>query len=230
VVPGEDGDDEKPEAQPPNNAKPTPPWRKGDVAAAGDFSEEMAVIRRILATSAYVLEFPGVQVVRCRADKALPTTWVRYSLGTSIEPRIQEHAKWAKVADGTDDDRQTWQPFTKPKTTYPGTDGFAAQSILGSRCFNVGKTVTSGLAGVWHARLETARRYGIPSVWACCSQPCLVVFELRVTRQTRLRKVGYCTQAGRWPGCFEVTAILLARFTGDLKKSFGAGYCVPKPT
>ena len=161
VVPGEDSDDVLGAAQ----EEPV------DVAAADDFSEEMAVIRRILATSAYVLKFLGVQVVRCRADKALPTTWVRYSLGSFIGPRIWEHAARAKTAD---DDGQTWQPFTKPKTTYHGTDRFAALSILRSRRFNVGTTMTSGLAGVWHAHLETARTYGIPSVWTRCSQPCSV--------------------------------------------------------
>ena len=48
VVPGEDSDDVLGAAQ----EEPV------DVTAAGDFSEEMAVIRRILATSAHVLKFP----------------------------------------------------------------------------------------------------------------------------------------------------------------------------
>ena len=99
-------------------------------------------------------------------------------------------------------------PDGTPLTSFHGTYGSFAVRILQDRVFRMGTVTTGGWCGVWHGHMQYACKYALPYIWPECHGRTMTIFELQVTALSS-RAVGrYCT---RFPGCFQVVALLLGR-------------------
>ena len=103
----------------------------------------------------------------------------------------------------------------KPSLSYHGSYGSYALNMLTERRLRLGTERTRGRSGIWHGPARTAVKYAWPTIWPNCSQATMTMFELRVSARTTHAKNVFVSQKD---GTYEVTAILLARYKGDLRE------------
>ena len=117
-----------------------------------------------------------------------------------IEPRLCRGAKgvWENAV----------KPDGTPLTSFHGTYGSFAVRILQDMEFRMGTVTTGGYCGVWHGYMKFACKYALPYIWPECHGLTMSIFELQVTALSTREKGRYCT---RFPGCFQVVALLLGR-------------------
>ena len=146
-----------------------------------------------LVSSCSEMNFPDI------IDRS-PLHWLRVYLDAELEiqPRLLGLGQ-SLVKDG---------PF------YHGCHGNYMLNIMRTRNLAHGTIKTSGRAGLWHGPMKTAAYYAWPTVWPRCTAPTMAVLELRVTQHTQHKK--NIAWVSRLPNSYEVAAILIARYTGDM--------------
>ena len=135
-----------------------------------------------------------------------PTTWlvIHFDSELQIFPRLdlgQRGFAENALIDG------------QPSTWYHGTHGDHARNILQERYLRLGTSCTSGRSGVWHGAAATAARYAWPTVWPGCVNPTMTMFELKVSTHKKHSRNAFVSQRD---GTYEVVAILLSHYSGDM--------------